>query len=56
MWHDAAVLTLDEQLWSFGISPVELLVRSLIAYAVFLAALRVSGSRRRYRSKGWQGA
>ena len=31
--------------WRLGASPLELIVRSLVVYAIFLAALRVSGKR-----------
>lgn len=31
--------------WQFGIPPLELIVRSLVVYLVFLIALRVSGKR-----------
>ncbi len=31
--------------WHFGVPPLELVVRSLIVYLLFLAALRVSGKR-----------
>ena len=32
-------------LWRFGVPPLELVVRSLVVYAIFLVALRVSGKR-----------
>ncbi len=31
--------------WTFGVPPLELVVRSLAVYAIFLAGLRVSGKR-----------
>ena len=31
--------------WHFGVAPLELVLRSVLVYAVFLAALRVSGKR-----------
>jgi uncharacterized membrane protein YcaP (DUF421 family) len=31
--------------WAFGVPPLELVIRSLAVYAIFLAALRVSGKR-----------
>ncbi|MES2210314.1 MAG: YetF domain-containing protein [Chloroflexota bacterium] len=31
--------------WQFGIPPLELVVRSVVVYAIFLIALRVSGKR-----------
>jgi uncharacterized membrane protein YcaP (DUF421 family) len=45
VWHDAAVFDLTGPLWHLGIPPVELVLRSLLVYAIFLAALRVSGKR-----------
>lgn len=35
----------SSSLWQFGIPPLELVVRSLVVYAIFLVALRVSGKR-----------
>lgn len=32
-------------LWRFGVPPLELVIRSLVVYAIFLVALRVSGKR-----------
>ena len=34
-----------EGLWRFGTPPLELVVRGIVVYAIFLAALRVSGKR-----------
>lgn len=31
--------------WHFGVAPLELVVRSVVVYAIFLVALRVSGKR-----------
>jgi uncharacterized membrane protein YcaP (DUF421 family) len=39
------MLDLGGPAWHFGVAPLELVARSLIVYAVFLAALRVSGKR-----------
>lgn len=44
MWHDAAVLDLGDP-WRLAVSPVELVLRSLAVYAVFLVALRLSSKR-----------
>ncbi len=32
-------------MWQFGVSPLELVVRSVLVYVLFLAALRLSGKR-----------
>jgi len=45
VWHDAAVFDLSGDLWRLGVPPVELVLRSLAVYGLFLAALRVSGKR-----------
>ena len=45
MWHDAAVFDLSDDAWRLTLSPLELVVRSLAVYALFLVALRVSGKR-----------
>jgi uncharacterized membrane protein YcaP (DUF421 family) len=45
LWHDAAVFDLTGDPWRLGISPVELVLRSLAVYALFLVALRLSGKR-----------
>ncbi len=42
---DAAMFDLSSPVWQFGVPPLELVVRSLAVYAIFLAALRVSGKR-----------
>lgn len=39
------MLDLSSPAWHFGVAPLELVVRSIIVYAVFLVALRVSGKR-----------
>lgn len=36
---------LSSSAWQFGIPPLELIIRSLVVYLVFLVALRVSGKR-----------
>ena len=36
---------LSSSAWQFGVPPLELVVRSLLVYAIFLVALRVSGKR-----------
>ncbi len=36
---------LSSSVWKFGVPPLELVVRSLLVYAIFLVALRVSGKR-----------
>ena len=35
----------SSSVWQFGVPPLELVVRSLLVYAIFLVALRVSGKR-----------
>lgn len=45
VWHDAAVFDPAGPPWHLAVSPVELVVRSLVVYALFLVALRVSGKR-----------
>jgi len=45
VWHDAAVFDLLGDPWRLAVSPVELVARSLLVYAVFLVALRLSGKR-----------
>lgn len=45
MWHDAAVIDLSGGIWHLGVPPLELVLRSLLVYAFFLAALRLSGKR-----------
>jgi uncharacterized membrane protein YcaP (DUF421 family) len=45
VWHDAAVFDLNGGLWHLGVPPVELVLRSLLVYALFLAALRLAGKR-----------
>ena len=42
---DAAMFDLNGPAWHFGVPPLELVARSLIVYAIFLVALRVSGKR-----------
>jgi uncharacterized membrane protein YcaP (DUF421 family) len=45
VWHDAAVFDLNSGLWHLGVPPLELVLRSLLVYALFLAALRLAGKR-----------
>jgi uncharacterized membrane protein YcaP (DUF421 family) len=45
VWHDFAVFDLSDGLWHLGVPPLELVARSLLVYALFLAALRLSGKR-----------
>ncbi len=45
MWHDAIVFDLTGSLWHLGVAPLEMVLRSLLVYAIFLAALRLSGKR-----------
>lgn len=45
MWHDAAVLGLSGGPWRLGVAPLELVLRSLLVYALFLVALRLAGKR-----------
>ena len=42
---DAAVFDLSGPAWHFAVSPLELVVRAVVVYAIFLLALRVSGKR-----------
>ena len=42
---DAGVFDPSSSVWQFGVPPLELVVRSLVVYAIFLIALRVSGKR-----------
>ena len=42
---DAPMFDASSNLWQFGVPPLELVVRSLVVYAIFLVALRVSGKR-----------
>jgi uncharacterized membrane protein YcaP (DUF421 family) len=39
------MIDLSSPFWTFGVPPLELVIRSLAVYAIFLAALRVSGKR-----------
>jgi uncharacterized membrane protein YcaP (DUF421 family) len=45
VWHDAAVFDLTGGLWRLSISPVELVLRSLLVYALLVVALRFAGKR-----------
>lgn len=45
MWHDAEVFDLSAEAWRLTLSPLELVVRSLAVYVLFLVALRLSGKR-----------
>ncbi len=39
------MLDLSGSFWHFGVPPLELVIRSLLVYVIFLVALRVSGKR-----------
>jgi uncharacterized membrane protein YcaP (DUF421 family) len=45
LWHDAAVFDLSGDPFRLTLSPLELVFRSLLVYAIFLIALRLSGKR-----------
>jgi len=45
VWHDAGVFDLSGDAWRLTLSPLELVVRSVVVYVLFLVALRLSGKR-----------